>query len=63
MKFPGPNYNQLITKDPQIVKVGLDLVEWGSRMELQNKLANEQDQPGGAPSKPSAPAMTLKHTG
>lgn len=48
-KFPGPNYNKLVNTDPQIVKIDLDKVEWGSRSSILNK------------AKPSAPEMTIKH--
>lgn len=30
-KFPGPNYNQVIESDPQIVTVPLQNMEWGAR--------------------------------
>jgi len=29
--FPAPKYNQLIERDPQIVKVDLDVVEFSAR--------------------------------
>lgn len=50
-KFPGPNYNRIIETDPQIVKIPLNEVGWGSR---PNNLANV---------KPDAPEMTIKHVG
>lgn len=62
-RFPGPNINRLIETDPQIVKIDLGLVEWGTRRSLQNVLKNEQSTPGGAPSNPAAPEMTIKHVG
>lgn len=62
-KFPGPNYNKLIETDPQIVKIALNEVEWGTRKSVQGVLKNEASTPGGRPSNPSAPEMTIKHTG
>lgn len=62
-KFPGPNYNRLIDEDPQIVKVNLDQVEWGSRKSLQAKLTGDAEAPGGAPAAPGAPGMTIRHVG
>lgn len=35
--FPGPNYNRLIENDPQIVKVEMDQMGWGSRKSGQPK--------------------------
>ena len=29
--FPGPKYNDVIDKDPQIVQVPLEVNEWGGR--------------------------------
>jgi hypothetical protein len=58
-----PNYNSLIETDPQIIKVSMDTVEWGTRKSSMNRLANEANVPGGAPSNPSAPEMTVKHIG
>lgn len=29
--FPGPNINRLIENDPQIIKIALDKMDWGSR--------------------------------
>lgn len=49
-KFPGPNYNKLINTDPQIVKIDLDKVDWGSRPSLTKRVT------------PDAPEMTIKHT-
>lgn len=29
--FPGPSFNKLIDKDPQIKKVSMESTEWGAR--------------------------------
>jgi hypothetical protein len=58
-----PNYNTLIDTDPQIIKVGMDTFEWGMRKSSMSRLVNEQSTPGGAPSNPSAPEITIKHVG
>ncbi len=58
--FPGPNINRLIEKDPQIVKIDLDQMGWGSRTSIFGKLGN--DPVGQNPAKPTAPEMTIKHT-
>lgn len=29
--FPGPSFNKLIDKDPQIKKVSMENAEWGAR--------------------------------
>jgi hypothetical protein len=50
-QFPGPNYNRIIESDPQIVKIPLDNMMWGSRPSAMPK--------GGEA--PSAPEMTIKH--
>ena len=35
-KFPNvPKYNQLIEKDPQIVKIDMDITEFGARKSAQ----------------------------
>jgi hypothetical protein len=60
--YPSGN-TRLIDTDPQIVKVAMDTVEWGSRKSAIFGLANEASIPGGKPSNPSAPEMTVKHTG
>lgn len=62
-RFPGPNLNKLIETDPQIVKVNLDIVEWGSRRSLQNVLSGDASVPGKVGAPPSAPEMTINHTG
>jgi hypothetical protein len=59
--FPGPNINRLIDKDPQIVKVDMDQMGWGSRKSIfghMNSSPVSQD-----PGQPSAPEMTIKHVG
>ena len=58
--FPGPNINRLIDKDPQIVKVDMDQMGWGSRPSIFSKLS--ADPKSNNPAPPSAPEMTIKHT-
>lgn len=58
-KFPAPNYNRIIESDPQIVKVPLDTMGWGSRMSAFGELGN--DPKSNNPSKPTAPEMTINH--
>ena len=58
--FPGPSINRLIETDPQIVKVGMDYFQWGTRQSLFKHMSN--DPVGSNPGQPSAPEMTLKHT-
>ena len=51
--FPGPNINRLIDEDPQIIKVPMEKMGWGSR-------------PSGLPqgdAAPKASEMTIKHVG
>lgn len=38
--FPQQPYNKLIDEDPQIVRVPLANVDWGSRPSTMNKLPN-----------------------
>lgn len=45
--FPGPNINRIIDSDPQIVKVPMEKMDWGSRMSGQPKDISN--------------AMTIKH--
>jgi len=59
--FPGPNYNKLIETDSQIVKVNLDMVEWGARMSIFPK-GGSPETPGKVGGAPTAPEMTIKHT-
>lgn len=59
-KFPGPNYNQLIGNDPQIVKVNLDIVEIGARRSILPS-GGDADRPGSVHNAPHAPEMTIKH--
>lgn len=59
--FPGPSYNKLIETDSQIVKIDLDIVEWGARMSIFPKGDNPQS-PGKVGQAPVAPEMTIKHT-
>lgn len=47
--FPGPNINRIIEQDPQIVKVPMDHMGWGSRASgMPKSIANN---------------MTIKHVG
>ena len=59
--FPGPSYNRLIDQDPQIIKVPMDEMGWGSRQSSLARLNN--DPRGNDPGAPSAPEMTIKHIG
>jgi hypothetical protein len=59
-KFPGPNYNQLIGSDPQIVKVNMDIVEIGARKAAMPS-GHESNVPGSVHNAPGAPEMTIKH--
>jgi len=59
--FPGPNINRIIDKDPQIVKIDLDNMGWGSRKSIFAQLGN--DPVGQDPSQPTAPEITIKHIG
>ena len=59
--FPGPNINRLIENDPQIIKVGMDEMGWGSRRSSLARLNNSVTS--NDPAKPSAPEMTIKHVG
>lgn len=60
MRFPGPNYNTLIDKDAQIVKVAMDTVEIGARTSAMPRGTNPQT-PGSVHNAPNAPEMTIKH--
>lgn len=35
--FPGPNINRIIEEDPQIVKVPMPKMDWGSRTSAMPK--------------------------
>jgi len=57
--FPGPNINRIIEKDPQIVKIDLDNMGWGSRTSIFGYLnADPRSQDPGAP---GAPEITISH--
>lgn len=58
--FPGPNINRLIENDPQIVKIPMDNMGFGSRKSIFAQLGN--DPKSQDPANPSAPEMTIKHT-
>jgi hypothetical protein len=38
--FPQQPFNKLIDEDPQIVRVPLDNVDWGSRPSIMKKIEN-----------------------
>jgi len=59
--FPGPNINRLIEKDPQIVKIDMDEMGWGTRKSIFSHMT--ADPRSQNPGQPSAPEMTIKHTG
>jgi len=59
--FPGPSINKLIDKDPQIVKVNMDKVEWGTRPSIFSHM--NADPVGDTPGQPSAPEFSIKHVG
>lgn len=58
--FPGPNINRIIEKDPQIVKVDMDEMGFGSRPSIFGQLS--ADPRTNNPGKPTAPEMTIKHS-
>ena len=58
--FPGPNINRIIETDPQIVKIPLDDMGWGSRKSMFSELKGSPVTQDPAP--PSAPEMTIKHS-
>lgn len=58
--FPGPNINRIIETDPQIVKIPLDNMGWGSRPSAMPKPGDPKSQ---NPAAPTAPEMTIKHIG
>lgn len=42
-KFPGPNYNNVIESDPQIIAVPLEKMDWGARKSaLPGSIKNDQ---------------------
>lgn len=42
-KFPGPNYNQVIETDPQILQVPLESMGWGARKSgMPGSIKNDQ---------------------
>lgn len=58
--FPGPNINRIIETDPQIVKIPLDNMGFGSRKSMFAQLGNDPISQN--PSNPTAPEMTIKHS-
>ncbi len=59
--FPGPNINRIIENDPQIVKVDMDNMGFGSRKSIFKELSGDARSQDPAP--PNAPEMTIKHVG
>jgi len=59
--FPGPNINRLIDKDPQIVKINVDYMEFGSRPSIFAQLSGDPRQNPGTPGQPTAPEITISH--
>ena len=57
--FPGPNINRLIETDPQIAKVPLDSMGWGSRKSIFSHMTADPRSEDPAP--PKAPEITIKH--
>ena len=57
--FPGPNINRIIEKDPQIVKIDLDQMGWGSRMSIFSHMT--ADPRSENPGQPEAPEITISH--
>jgi hypothetical protein len=57
--FPGPSINRLIDTDPQIIKVPLDEMGWGSRKSSLARLNNSAQS--NDPAAPGAPEMVIKH--
>ena len=60
--FPGPNINRLIEKDPQIVKVGMDYMGWGTRKSIFNHFSVPADGENKKVDKPGMSSeMNIKH--
>jgi hypothetical protein len=63
--FPGPNINRIIEKDPQIVKINLDAMDWGSRMSIFTHMSGNAAAPNGGkdsqPASPNAPEIGISH--
>lgn len=57
--FPGPSINRLIETDPQIIKVPMDEMGWGSRKSTLARLKNSVSS--NDPAAPGAPEMSIKH--
>lgn len=61
--FPGPNINRLIEKDPQISKVGMDNMGWGSRASIFGHFSVPGDGSNKKVDKPGMSSeMNIKHT-
>jgi hypothetical protein len=58
--WPGPTYNRLIETDPQIIKVSMDIMEWGARNAIFPK-GTDPNRPGAIHGAPAAPEITIKH--
>lgn len=62
--FPGPNINRLIEKDPQIVKVGMDYMGWGTRKSIFGHFSVPGDGDNKKVDKPGMnDGMNIKHVG
>ncbi len=57
--FPGPNINRLIENDPQIVKIPMDNMGWGSRASTWGRMSSDPRSQN--PSQPTAPEATIRH--
>jgi hypothetical protein len=57
--FPGPSINHLIETDPQIIKIPLDNMGFGSRKSMFAQLGS--DPTSQDPSKPYNGELTIKH--
>jgi len=57
--FPGPSINHIIETDPQVIKIPLDNMGFGSRKSMFAQLTG--DPRSQDPSPPSAPELMIKH--
>jgi len=62
--FPGPNINRLIENDPQIVKIDMDYMGWGTRTSMMGEVGRGRATGKNShPGDPKAPEATIKHVG
>lgn len=47
-KFPTPKYNSTIDVDPQIVKIDINNMDWGSRRSILGKTSKDQKEDFGS---------------